>query len=43
MNPGSAYRSRSRVPNSYMILNISDNGEVSYQYKLSDTNETIEI
>jgi len=43
MNPGSVYRPRSVEPASYLILNINDKSEVTYQFKEAETNMPLEI
>lgn len=42
MNPGSAYRPRNETEPSYMIMTINDDGEMTYEYRESGTNLTIE-
>ncbi len=42
-NPGSVSRSRSYVPNSYMILHLERGKEVKYEFRDAYTNELIDI
>lgn len=43
LNPGSVYRSRGRNYPSYCIMNITDDGIVTFEFRESETNMVIEL
>lgn len=43
LNPGSVYRPRNHLKPSYCIMYVDDKGEITYEYRDSETNMKVEV